>query len=150
MKKALVTVIIGLTAGLLTQSIYFNSFKPCDDNSLECQLSWIQEYLSLSDQQFEVVVAMHRDHQPKINRLENEIQNLENRLAALEEERIEKNQIDFIAFYSYLQRKVDLDKTRDSSTENFLTQVREVLNPEQKVRFANLLNEFKTSLREET
>ena len=150
MKNGVLTILIGLAAGLIAHTLYFNSFKPCEDDTLECQLSWIQDYLSLSPNQFEIVVAMHRDHQPEISLLEQQIQVLESRLVALEEERVENDRIDFIAFYSYLQEKVDLDKTRDSSTESFLTKVGDVMNSEQKARFKELLNDFKSITSEES
>lgn len=145
MKTGLFTIVGGLIAGLIAHSLYFNSFKPCEDETLECKLSWIQDYLSLSEDQFEVVLAMHRDHQPEVSQLEQQIQNLELRLAELEEERIENDSIDFMAFYSYLQDKVDLDRTRDSSTESFLAKIGDVMNSEQKSRFDELLKDFKAS-----
>jgi hypothetical protein len=145
MRKGILTLVAGLIAGLLAQVLYYSSFKPCQDETLECHLAWIQDYLSLSSDQYELVVAMHRDHQPIIGQLEQQIRQLEIRLAALEEERIENDHIDFIAFYSYLQEKVDLDKTRDTSTQSFLTQVGEIMNSDQKERFKELINEFKTS-----
>lgn len=150
MKSSILTILLGLTAGLLAHSLYFNSFKPCEEDTLECKLSWIQDYLSLTEEQFEVVLAMHRDHQPEVIQLEQQIQVLEQRLASLEEERIENDRIDFIAFYNYLQDKVDLDKTRDSSTESFLTKIGDVMNVNQKARFDELLKDFKTSLPEES
>ena len=145
MKRGILTLVAGLTAGLLAQVIYYNSFKPCEDDTLECQLAWIQDYLSLSSDQYELVLAMHRDYQPKIHQLEQQIRQWETRLAELEEERIENDHIDFIEFYTYLQEKGNLDKTRDSSTENFLTQVGEIMNTDQKERFKNLIKDFKTS-----
>mgnify|MGYP003118153537 CR=1 FL=1 len=150
MRNSILTMVVGLTAGLLAYSFYYNSFKPCEEDTLECQLSWIQDYLSLTDDQFEVVLAMHRDHQPEVNQLEQQILVLEQRLASLEEERIENDRIDFIAFYNYLQDKVDLDKTRDSSTESFLAKIGDVMTIEQRARFDELLKDFKTSLSEKS
>ena len=142
MKGGILTLLCSLLAGLIAHTLYFNAFKPCEEDTLECQLSWIQDYLSLTSDQFEMLVAMHRDHEPEITQLEQQIQILERRLAGLEEERIENDRIDFIAFYGYLQEKVDLDKTRDSSTESFLTKIGEVMNTEQKARFKELLSDF--------
>ena len=150
MKTSMVTIIVGLVAGLLAYSLYFNSFSPCEEDTLECKLTWIQDYLSLSEDQFDVVVAMHRDHQPEVSQLEQQIQLLEQRLASLEEERIENDRIDFIAFYNYLQDKTDLDRTRDSSTESFLAKVGDVMNADQKARFNELLQDFKTNFPEES
>ena len=150
MKTSMVTIIVGLVAGLLAYSLYFNSFRPCEEDTLECKLTWIQDYLSLSEDQFDVVVAMHRDHQPEVSQLEQQIQLLEQRLASLEEERIENDRIDFIAFYNYLQDKTDLDRTRDSSTESFLAKVGDVMNADQKARFNELLQDFKTNFPEES
>ena len=150
MRNVLFIIVGGLVAGLIAHNVYFNSFKPCEEETLECQLSWIQDYLSLTEDQFEVVVAMHRDHQPEVSILEQQIHNLEQRLAALEEERIENDRIDFMAFYSYLQDKVDLDRTSDSSTESFLTKIGGVMNSEQKNRFDELLKDFKASHTEES
>ncbi|MDG2166421.1 MAG: hypothetical protein P8L44_00655 [Opitutales bacterium] len=143
MKSSILTIALGLTAGLIAHSLYFNSLKPCEEDTLECKLSWIQDYLSLTDDQFEVVLAMHGEHQP-------EVFQLEQRLASLEEERVENDRIDFIAFYNYQQDKVDLDKTRDSSTESFLAKIGDVMNVNQKARFDELLKDFKTSLQEES
>ena len=144
MKPGLTILLAGLVAGLAAHTFYFNTFKPCDEETLECKLSWIQDYLSLTEDQFEIVVAMHRDHQPEVSQLERQVKVLEQRLASLEEERIENDRIDFIAFYNYLQDKVDLDRTRDSSTESFLTKVGDVMTEEQKSRFNALLKDFKT------
>lgn len=146
MKTSILTLALGLVAGLAAYSIYYNSFKPCEEESLECQLSWIQDYLSLSEAQFEVVVAMHRDYQPEVTELEKQIGVLEQRLASLEEERVENDRIDFIAFYNYLQDKGALDKERDSSTENFLSKVGDVMNEDQKARFHALVKDFKTDM----
>lgn len=150
MKASVLTLVLGLIAGIAAHSFYFNSFKPCEENTLECKLSWIQDYLSLTEDQFEVVVAMHRDRQPEVSRLEQQIRGLEQRLASLEAERVENDRIDFIAFYSYLQDKVDLDKTRDSSTESFLTKVGNVMTEEQKARFNALLKDFKAGTTQES
>jgi hypothetical protein len=145
MRRGLLTIGLGLVAGLFAYSFYYKTFKPCEDDTLECQLSWIQDYLSLTPDQYELVLAMHRDRQPEITELEQKILQLEDHLAALESERIENDRIDFIVFYSYLQEKVDLDRTRNSSTETFLTKVGSVMNTNQKERFDQLIREFKAS-----
>ena len=93
---------------------------------------------------------MHGEHQPEVFQLEQQIQVLEQRLASLEEERGENDRIDFIVFYNYQQDKVELDKTRDSSTESFLAKIGDVMNVNQKARFDELLKDFKTSLQEES
>lgn len=143
MKQGYLTLFCGVTAGVLAYTLYYQSFKPCEEDTLECQLSWIQDYLALTPDQYDLVVALHRDRQPEISRLEEEIARLENRLAALEEERIENDRIDFIAFYNYLQDKVDLKNTRESSTESFLTKVGSIMNSNQKARFNQLIGDFK-------
>ncbi|MCZ6674090.1 MAG: hypothetical protein O7C75_14265 [Verrucomicrobia bacterium] len=143
MKRGWLTILFGLAAGLLAQNIYFNTHKPCDEDTLECKLTWIKDYLSLTSEQFEIVLAMHKDHQPEIEQLQEQIEYLETRLAAMEAERIENDRIDFLAFYSYLQEKVDLDKTYTSSTNNFLKKVGSIMNTKQKERFDLLIRDFR-------
>jgi hypothetical protein len=150
MNRSILTLFAGLAAGLLSYTVFFSAFKPCEDKSLECQLSWIKDYLSLTPEQYELVVAMHRDHQPEVNRLEHRVEQLEGRIAALEEERIENDRIDFLTFYHYLQEKVDLDKTRDSSTESFLSKVSDVMSSDQKARFNKLIGDFRKSTGKES
>ena len=145
MKKGILTISLGLLAGLIAQNIYYKSFKPCDDNTLECQLSWIQDYLSLTPDQYKLVVALHRDQQPEILALEKRVQDLESQIAALEEERIENDRIDFIAFYGYLQEKVSLDKTREHSTDSFLAKVGSIMSSEQQARFNEMLRTYNIS-----
>ncbi|MCB1123302.1 MAG: hypothetical protein KJT03_17235 [Verrucomicrobiae bacterium] len=150
MKRTLQIIALGITASFCAEVLYFDANKPCGDDSLECQLSWIQDYLNLSPEQFETVVAMHRDRQPEVRRLQEKVQSLESRLAALEDERINNDSIDFLAFYNYLQEKVTLDETRDSSTESFLTRVEDVMDANQRERFQNLIKEFKSRTKTES
>ena len=145
MKRGILIILCGLTAGIFAQHLYFNNYQPCQDDTLECKLSWIQDYLSLSPKQFELVLGMHRDREPEVQQLQQKINVLEARLAALEAERIENDQIDFIAFYNYLQDKVDLDKTYSSSTQEFLFKVGSVMDSGQKERFDLLLRDFKNT-----
>lgn len=145
MNRKLPIIIIGLIAGLITHGLYYKAFKPCEDETLECQLFWIQDYLSLTPDQYELVVAMHRDRQPEISALENRIQSLEAQLEDLEEERIENDRIDFIAFYSYLQEKVNLDKTRETSTDSFLAKVGSIMSSDQQERFNEMIRAYEIS-----
>ena len=145
MKRGISIISLGLIAGLITHGLYYQTFKPCEDETLECQLSWIQDYLSLTPDQYELVVAMHRDRQPEISALENRIHSLEAQLAALEEERIENDRIDFIAFYGYLQEKVNLDKTRESSTDSFLAKVGSIMSSDQQERFNDMIRAYEVS-----
>lgn len=145
MKRGIFIISLGLIAGLMTHGLYYNTFKPCEDETLECQLSWIQDYLSLTPDQYELVVAMHRDRQPEISALENRVKSLEAELAALEEERIQNDRIDFIAFYGYLQEKVNVDKTRENSTDSFLAKVGSVMNSDQQERFNEMIHAYEIS-----
>lgn len=147
MKRGILILLLGISACVCAEILYFDARKPCGDSSLECQLSWIQDYLNLSPEQFDTVVAMHRDRQPEVKQLQERIHQLESRLAALENERIHNDNIDFLAFYNYLQEKADLNKTRDTSTQSFLTRVEDVMDAEQRQRFQDLIKEYHSQSR---
>lgn len=145
MKRSFLIISIGVIAAFGVQSWYVQQNALCQEDSLECNLSWMKEYLSLSDEQYSAVLAMHLNHEDEIVQLTDKITLLQERLDELENERINNDSIDFIAFYNYLQEKTSLNESFEDNTQDFLSDVGSLMTTEQNQRFKNLLSDFKNS-----
>ncbi len=142
MKPSLLIIPLGLFATFLLQAWYVNEKQPCQDDSLECRLSWISEYLSLTDEQYAAVLNVHLDHEAEVSQLSQKIHELQSHITQLENNRVNNDSIDFIAFYNYLQEKTSLSKISHTKNQDFISDIGSVMNSDQEEKFKYFLNDF--------
>ena len=109
--------------------------EPAD--SIDATLAWMKDDLHLTPEQYARVQALHRDAQQKLVALHREIAEADRAAKALEDERLKRDRIDFIAAETLSEEERSLGRQGSLVVSNLVRATSAILDPTQRERYAS-------------
>jgi hypothetical protein len=139
MKRALLTLILGLGAGIGSYSVYFGFNEPTSTDSLEGQLAWIKSELHLTDSQFARIHELHQASHPQLQAMAAQVTLMQAEFAEFEQTRRDADRVDFVEFARFVETRRNLNQACLDSTRRLVLASAEVMNPTQREQYLHLL-----------
>ncbi|MBK1876390.1 hypothetical protein [Pelagicoccus mobilis] len=115
--------------------------SPNDAPVLLAGLGWLQGELDLSEPQYEQVTALHGDYEMAFDELFGELLESHRAYRAFDKQRMNSDVIDYFQLYELLQTQKDLSEKSARLTEELLLKVEQIIEPEQRTRYRELLDQ---------
>jgi len=112
--------------------------SPSGDRLLE-QLSWMQDRLQLSRDQFLELVTLHQNYSDKFDGLYEELIQLENEYEHFEELRKSDKMVDFIALYDVLTERKETENLAHNLSQELIAKVASLLTPSQRTAYLSMV-----------
>lgn len=139
MKKALLILLLGLTTGFVTHTIYFRYHASAPMDTLDGQLAWMKSELQLTDSQFERIKELHQASHPRLRALAAQVAQMQTEFAEFERSRRTTDRVDFIEFARFVETRRDLNRESLDSTRRLVLASAEVMNPQQRQQYIRLV-----------
>jgi hypothetical protein len=139
MKRTVLIVLLGLTAGSLAHVGWYRAQRPCTANNLDCQLAWMKTELKLTDQQFARIKTIHEQSSPRLLALAAQVARMREEYDAFEHERTTSGQVDFLEFAHFVEQRRVVDRQCVFSTRQLVADAAGVMTEKQRARYLGLL-----------
>jgi malate synthase len=139
MKRTGLILFLGLAAGMLAHTMWFDARRPAAETNLEAQLAWMRTRLHLDAGQFEQIKALHEQLSPRLKELATEKQVMANASEAFEEKRRSSGEVDFLQFASLIEKRRAVERQRGESTRALVAAALNVMTPEQRKRYLEII-----------
>lgn len=139
MKRTLLVFAFGLLAGSLAHFGWHAARDTTSSDSLEVQLQWMRSYLELDAEQYQKIRAVHEVMTPQLIEFAHELNEMKVQLAAYEEQRVETEEIDFLAFARFVAEQRSIDKACEESTRRLIQYSVAEMTPEQREQYLSML-----------
>ncbi len=103
-------------------------------------LGWLQGALDLSEPQYKQVTALHSDYELAFDDLFAQLVASHRDYQAFDRKRMEDDVVDYFQLYELLQSQKSLSEESARLTEELLGKVEQVIEPSQRVRYRELLD----------
>lgn len=140
MKRTMLTMVTGVTAGCLAYFGWVGTFRPAPVDNLATQLEWMHESLQLSPEQFARIKALHEQSSPRLLALAAQVGRMQEEFAAFERERQTVGQVDFLEFARFVERRRNVSRECVNSTRRLIFAASEVMSPTQQERYLTLVD----------
>lgn len=114
--------------------------RPQETAVLLAGLGWLQGQLKLSDLQYEEVTALHSQYEGAFDDLFARLVESHRVFQTLDRKRMKDDVIDYFQVYELLQTQKKLSEESTRLTEELLGRVEEVIEPQQRTRYRELLD----------
>ena len=104
------------------------------------QLSWMQDRLDLSRDQFMQLVTLHQNYSEKFNGLYNALIELEYEYDRFEQLRMNNEMVDFIALYDVLTERKETESQANNLSQELISRVSSLLNPSQRTAYLSMVS----------
>lgn len=138
MKRALLTLLLGLAAGTAVHFGYFAHHHRQAD-TLEGQLAWIRAELKLSDSQFARIRDLHQASHPRLREMAAQVAQMHAEFTEFERTRLKSDRVDFLEFARFVETRRELNRECLDSTRQLVLASAEVMTPEQRERYISLV-----------
>lgn len=139
MKRALLTLALGLAVGLGTHLAYYRLHRPVSTNTLEDRLAWMKTELRLTDAQFARVREIHQASTPRLRAIAAQAAGLQAEFLTFEQVRRAEDRVDFLEFARYVELRRRLATEGRDSTRQLVLAAAAVMTPEQRQRYIQLV-----------
>lgn len=139
MKRALLTIVLGLGVGLFIHLAYFHLHRPATTNTLEDRLAWMKSELQLTDAQFARVRDIHQASSPRLRAIAAQAAGLQAEFLTFEQLRQAEDRVDFIEFARYVELRRRLSSEGRDSTRQLVLAAAAVMTPQQRERYIRLV-----------
>jgi hypothetical protein len=139
MKRALLTLILGLAAGLGSYLGYEHFNEPSSTDSLEGQLAWMKSELQLTDSQFARIEELHRASHPQLRAMAAQVNLMQSEFAEFEQTRRATDRVDFVEFARFVESRRSLNQACLDSTRRLVLASAEIMDPRQREHYLHLI-----------
>lgn len=139
MKHTLAIIFLGLAAGLVAHVSWFLAQRPCQSNSLDCQLEWMKSELKLSDQQLARIKSIHEKSSPRLLALAAQVARMRDEYEEFEHQRTTAGRIDFLEFAHFIDQRRAVNRECLTSTRQLVADAANEMNAQQRQRYLALL-----------
>jgi len=139
MKRAFLTLILGLAAGIGSYSVYFRFNEPIPTDSLEGQLAWMKSELHLTDSQFSRIQELHQASHPQLQAMAAQVSHMQTEFAEFEQTRRTADRVDFVEFARFVETRRNLNQACLDSTRRLVLASAEIMNPSQREQYLHLV-----------
>jgi len=108
--------------------------------NLDTLLAWMKSDLQLDENQLARIRSVHEQLKPRLLDLAGQVAQMQHTLAEFEKERSSENQVNFLEFASYAEKRRRLDRECNESTRRLISEASDVMSPEQRQHYLNLLH----------
>lgn len=140
MKRLLLTLALGLTAGLGTHLAYFRYHEPAATDTLEGQLAWMKTELKLTDRQFARIQELHRASHPRLRAMAEQVAQMQTEFGEFERTRRATDRVDFLEFSRFVESRRNLNRECLDSTRQLVLASAEVMTPDQRQHYIDLVS----------
>jgi hypothetical protein len=139
MKRTLLAVLLGLSAGIASYSLYFRFNEPASTDSLDGQLAWMKAELRLTDSQFDRIRELHRASHPRLQAMAAQVNQMQVEFAEFEKTRRTTDRVDFVEFARFVETRRNLNQACLDSTRSLVLASAEVMTPSQREQYLHLV-----------
>jgi hypothetical protein len=139
MKRFLLTLVLGLTAGIASHLAYYHYNEPAPTDTLEGQLAWMKTELKLSDRQFARITQLHQASHPRLQAMAAQVAQMQAEFGEFEQTRRTADRVDFIEFARFVESRRNLNRECLDSTRQLVLASAEVMTPEQRQQYIRLV-----------
>lgn len=140
MKRLLLTLTLGLAAGLSTHLAYFRYHEPAATDSLEGQLAWMKSELKLTDHQFARIMEVHQASSARLRAMAEQVAQMQTEFSEFEHARRTTDRVDFLEFARFVESRRALDRECRDSTRKLVLASAEVMTPDQRQQYIRLVS----------
>jgi len=145
MNRLLLTLALGLAVGLGTHFSYYRLHQPAPTDTLEGQLAWMRSELRLTDAQFARIKEVHQASGPRLHAIATQLAGLQAEFQAFEKTRRTSDRVDFVEFARFVEVRRHVRRESLDSTRQLVLAAAEVMNPEQRQRYIQLVATVESS-----
>lgn len=139
MKRTLLTLLLGLAAGIGAHTAYYRQHQPAAADSLEGQLAWMKSELHLTEPQFVRIKELHQASHPRLQAMAAQVALMQSEFAEFERTRRTADRVDFLEFARFVESRRDLNRACLDSTKQLVLASAEVMDPDQRARYLHLV-----------
>ena len=139
MKRTLLTLLLGLAAGVGAHVAYYHQHEPAATDTLEGQLAWMKAELHLTEPQFVRIKELHQASHPRLQAMATQVALMQSEFAEFERTRRTTDRVDFLEFARFVESRRDLNRACLDSTKQLVLASAEVMDPEQRARYLHLV-----------
>lgn len=139
MKRALLTLLLGLAAGIGAHEAYLRQHEPAATDTLEGQLAWMKSELKLTEPQFARIKELHQASHPRLQAMAAQVALMQTEFAEFEQTRRTTDRVDFLEFARFVESRRDLNRACLDSTKQLVLASAEVMDPDQRARYLHLV-----------
>jgi hypothetical protein len=139
MKRLLLTLTLGLVAGLGSHFAYFRYHEPAPTDTLEGQLAWMKTELKLTDRQFARITELHQASHPRLRAMAAQVAQMQTEFGEFERARRTTDRVDFLEFARFVETRRTLNRECLDSTRQLVLASAEVMTPGQRQQYLSLV-----------
>ncbi len=139
MKRLLLTLALGLSAGLGSHLAYYHYHAPAPTDTLEGQLAWMKTELNLTDRQFAHIKELHQASHPRLRAMAAQVALMQTEFGEFEQTRRTTDRVDFLEFARFVESRRALNRECLDSTRQLVLASAEVMTPDQRQRYIRLV-----------
>ncbi|MES1168280.1 MAG: Spy/CpxP family protein refolding chaperone [Oleiharenicola lentus] len=140
MKRTLLTLVLGLAAGIGAHVAYYRQHAPASTDTLEGQLAWMKAELNLTEPQFARIKELHQASHPRLQAMATQVALMQSEFAEFERTRRTTDRVDFLEFARFVESRRDLNQACLDSTKQLVLASADVMNPDQRARYLHLVS----------
>jgi hypothetical protein len=139
MKRTLLTLVLGVAAGVGAHIGYYRQHEPSMTDTLDGQLVWMKSELHLTEPQFARIKELHQASHPRLQAMASQVALMQTEFAEFERTRRTTDRVDFLEFARFVESRRDLNRACLDSTKQLVLASAEVMDPEQRAQYLRLV-----------
>lgn len=139
MKRFALFLLVGLIAGATAHVMFFAWRRPQVETHLAGDLAWMQREFHLDAKQYERIRGLHEHTGPELERLFRVLRTTHEELERVEAARRATDRVDFLEFHELSEAHRAARRQCRVLTLDLVYAVAEVMSPEQRDRYFNLV-----------
>lgn len=139
MKRLLLLLLTGLLAAAVTHVAVYAWRRPQVETHLAGDLAWLRQEFTLDAAQYDRIRALHERTGPELERLFRVLRTTHEELERVEAARRATDRVDFLQFHELSEAHRNARRQCRALTLDLVYAVAEVMSPEQRTRYFNLV-----------
>ena len=140
MKRLLLTLVLGLAAGVGSHLAYYRYHTPAATDTLEGQLAWMKTELKLTDGQFARIKELHQASHPRLRAMAEQVAQMQTEFGEFERTRRATDRVDFLEFARFVESRRTLNRECLDSFRQLVLASAEVMTPDQRRHYIRLVS----------
>ena len=140
MKRLLLTLVLGLAAGVGSHLAYYRYHEPAATDTLDGQLAWMKTELKLTDAQFARIKELHQASHPRLRAMAEQVAQMQTEFGEFERTRRATDRVDFLEFARFVESRRTLNRECLDSTRQLVLASAEVMTPNQRQHYIRLVS----------
>lgn len=141
MKRSLLILTLGLAGACLAHYTWFELRRPAEYSGSDKDIAWLKTELKLSSEQYARIRTLHEQSSPRMLALAAQVSRMKEELDAFEKARLTEGQVDFLEFARFVEMRRSVDRECLASTRNLVKATAEVMTPQQRSRYLNIIGQ---------